>query len=130
MTSKNLIIGETIMSLLLKLDTFRKLVVKELLGLQEKLDSLTFVKSETLSETIEESQEDDGGKIRNTALEPQVESQNEENIGGLNNDHEVEAADPIHDLKSEQLVEQISGELNKDHVQAQSRSNDEAVKLL
>ncbi|CAH1441906.1 unnamed protein product [Lactuca virosa] len=71
----------------------------------------------------------DGEKIRNTALEPQVESQNEEKTGELNNDHEVEAADPIHDMKLEQLVEQISDELNKDHVQAQYGSNDEVVRL-
>lgn len=53
---QKLIIGETIMSLLLKLDTIqglhpivrdiRKSVAKELVGLQEKLDSLTSVKSE------------------------------------------------------------------------------------
>ncbi|CAH1438314.1 unnamed protein product [Lactuca virosa] len=109
---QKLIIGETIMSLLLKLDTIqglhpimrdvRKFVAKELVDLQEKLDSLTF---------------------------PQVESQNEEKNGELNNDHEVEAANPIHAIKPEQLVEQISDELNKDHVQAQSGSNDEVVRL-
>ncbi|CAI9294459.1 unnamed protein product [Lactuca saligna] len=89
-----------------------KSMSKELVGLQVKLDSLTFVKSETLSETIEESQEDDDGKIRNTALEPQVEWQNEEKPDELNNNQEVEAAYPIHDMKPEQLVEQISGEFN------------------
>ncbi|KAK1418658.1 hypothetical protein QVD17_27803 [Tagetes erecta] len=57
---KKLIIGETIMSLLLKLDTIqglhpfvrevRKSVAKELVGLQEKLDSLASAKSETPSE--------------------------------------------------------------------------------
>ncbi|KAL7608752.1 hypothetical protein Lser_V15G14423 [Lactuca serriola] len=156
---QKLIIGETIMSLLLKLDTIqglhpivrdiRKSVAKELVGLQEKLDSLTFVKSETLSEATE-SQEDDG------ALEPQVESHNAENTGELNNDqittlvepeqpvddsidreqaqsrnkaHEVEAADPIHDMKPDHLVEHISGKLNDDYIQAQSGSNDEAVRL-
>ncbi|CAH1412005.1 unnamed protein product [Lactuca virosa] len=151
---QKLIIGETIMSLLLKLDTIqglhptvrdvRKSVAKELVGLQEKLDSLTFLKSETPSETTEESQEDDGGKIRNTALEPQVESQNEENSGELNNDqittlvepeqplddsidreqaqsgnkaHEVEVTDSVHDMTPEQLVDQITGDVNNDQIQ-------------
>ncbi|KAJ0673341.1 putative IQ motif, EF-hand binding, BAG domain, BAG domain superfamily [Helianthus annuus] len=59
-SKKAVIIGETIMSLLLKLDTIqglhpfvrevRKSVAKELVGLQEKLDYLTSVKSETPSE--------------------------------------------------------------------------------
>ncbi|GJW97924.1 BAG domain-containing protein [Tanacetum coccineum] len=59
---QKLIIGETIMSLLLKLDTIqglhpvvrdaRKSVAKELVGLQEELDSLTLVKSETPSVEI------------------------------------------------------------------------------
>ncbi|PWA42641.1 BAG domain-containing protein [Artemisia annua] len=56
---QKLILGETIMSLLLKLDTMqglhpvvrdtRKLVANELVCLQEKLDSLTVVKSKTPS---------------------------------------------------------------------------------
>ncbi|MFS7925071.1 putative IQ motif, EF-hand binding, BAG domain, BAG domain superfamily [Helianthus anomalus] len=59
-SKKAVIIGETIMSLLLKLDTIqglhpfvrevRKSVAKELVGLQEKLDYLSSVKSETPSE--------------------------------------------------------------------------------
>ncbi|MFS7925083.1 putative IQ motif, EF-hand binding, BAG domain, BAG domain superfamily [Helianthus anomalus] len=59
-SKKAVIIGETIMSLLLKLDTIqglhpfvrevRKSVAKELVGLQEKLDHLSSVKSETPSE--------------------------------------------------------------------------------
>ncbi|CAI9277968.1 unnamed protein product [Lactuca saligna] len=152
---QKLIIGETIMSLLLKLDTIqglhpivrdvRKSVAKELVGLQEKLDSLTFVKSETLSEATESQKKENDG-----ALEPQVESHNAENTGELNNDqittlvepeqpvddsidreqaHEVEAADPIHDMKLEHLVEHISGELNDDYIQAHSGSNDEAMRL-
>lgn len=58
---QKLVIGETIMSLLLKLDTIqglhpivrdiRKSVAKDLVGLQEKLDSLTSVKSEAPSAT-------------------------------------------------------------------------------
>ncbi|CAI9285528.1 unnamed protein product [Lactuca saligna] len=104
------------MSLLLKLDTIqglqpivrdvRKSVAKELVGFQEKLDSLTFVKSKT-----------------------SMESQDEENTRELNNDHEVEAADPIHHMKPEQLVERIYAKLNKEHVQAQFGSNDEALRL-
>ncbi|CAI9273318.1 unnamed protein product [Lactuca saligna] len=42
--------------------------------------------------------------------------------------YEAGATDPIHDIKSKQLVEQISSKLNKDHVQPQYGSNDEAVR--
>ncbi|KAI3829259.1 hypothetical protein L1987_03378 [Smallanthus sonchifolius] len=65
---KQVIIGETIMSLLLKLDTIqglhpfvreaRKSVAKELVGLQEKLDSLSFVKSETPTESLQQNEDD------------------------------------------------------------------------
>ncbi|KAI3493440.1 hypothetical protein L1887_41830 [Cichorium endivia] len=131
---QKLVISETIMSLLLKLDTIqglhpivrdvRKSVAKELVSLQEKLDSLTFVKSETLSEEptcstdssvkfvenneveATESQGDDGGENCSTGSQPQVESQNEENTGEINSDQIPTVDDPV------------------DHEKAQSDRND------
>ncbi|KAI3519941.1 hypothetical protein L1887_09161 [Cichorium endivia] len=64
-----------------------KSVAKELVSLQEKVDSLTFVKSETLSEETSSSidypeveaidyRDGDGGENCSNGRQPQVESQN------------------------------------------------------
>ncbi|KAK9068329.1 hypothetical protein SSX86_012440 [Deinandra increscens subsp. villosa] len=81
---EKVVIGETIMGLLLKLDTIqglhpyvrevRKSVAKELVGLQEKLDSLAFIESKTPSEEIVFSPQQDDDAIQGKSDEAKTQS--------------------------------------------------------
>nr|XP_043627239.1 BAG family molecular chaperone regulator 6 [Erigeron canadensis] len=140
---QKLIIGETIMSLLLKLDTIqglhpvvrdiRKSVAKELVGLQEKLDSYTPIK-ETMSSTelvmhpghvsiqegsdrsdgnvksmgseAAESLNDDGAEACNVNLQTNSEAQNENTTQELTNCQlqvSVETKHPVDDAVQEKF---------------------------
>ncbi|XP_071716180.1 LOW QUALITY PROTEIN: BAG family molecular chaperone regulator 6 [Rutidosis leptorrhynchoides] len=108
---QKLVIGETIMSILLKLDTIqglhpivrdvRKSVAKELVGLQEKLDSLTYVKPEApIYQNLSTAEQvvhtkDDG--VQEKSDQGQFKSNNDvkvmESDSILCENHEVEVTD-------------------------------------
>ncbi|KAJ9555993.1 hypothetical protein OSB04_010607, partial [Centaurea solstitialis] len=138
---EKVVIGETIMSLLLKLDTIqglhpavrevRKCVAKELVGLQEKLDSLK-PESPNEEDTTKGVKNDDDGSISETQLDGNQESGI---INGKNDtsvEPQMELQNDVNDkqpLDDDVIQDDLGGKDDDEKSETQSHSNVESAMI-